>query len=110
MRISGIVDAHFRLIVDGKTGVAVAARGGHAGTGWTVAESSTISLKPSAVGRLSGVVLGPVLLSVLQAPARPPEAPPWAVSRMDLVALSSILWPACTMRSRMASASVGSLR
>ena len=57
LRISAIVDAHFRLIVDGKTDVAVAAPGRRAGTGLNVAESSTISLKWAAVGRLSGVGL-----------------------------------------------------
>ena len=66
-----------------------------------------------------------------QAPARPPEAPRaghvlmpgqagcrvcvhWpaepSLSRSDLVPLSSILWLECTTRSRIASASVGSLR
>jgi hypothetical protein len=59
VRISAIVDAHFRLIVDGKSGLPWAAPGRRAGTGLTVAESSTISLKWSAVGRVSGSVLSP---------------------------------------------------
>jgi hypothetical protein len=40
--------------------VAVAALGERAGTGLTVAESSTISLKRAAVGRVSGSVLSPI--------------------------------------------------
>jgi hypothetical protein len=40
-----------------QNGVAEAAPGKRAGTGLNVAESSTISLKPAAVGRVSGVVL-----------------------------------------------------
>jgi hypothetical protein len=40
-------------------GVAEAARGKRAGTGLNVAQSSTISLKRAAVGRVSGVVLSP---------------------------------------------------
>jgi hypothetical protein len=59
LRISAIVDACFRLIVDGKTDVAVAAPGRRAGTGLTVAESSTISLKWPCVVRWSGLVLNP---------------------------------------------------
>jgi hypothetical protein len=59
VRISAIVDACFRLIVDGKTDVAVAALGTRAGTGLTVAEPSTISLKRPCVVRLSGLVLNP---------------------------------------------------
>ncbi len=41
-----------------RIGVAVAALGKRAGTGLTVAESSTISLKRAAVGRVSESVLG----------------------------------------------------
>ncbi|MFG6443570.1 hypothetical protein, partial [Roseateles sp. LKC17W] len=52
-RISAIVDAHFRLIVDGKTELAVAAPGRRAGTGLNVAESSTMRLKCSLVVPLS---------------------------------------------------------
>lgn len=55
--ISAIVDAHFRLIVDGKTGLPRAAPGRRAGTELNVAESSTISLKRPAVVRVSGLVL-----------------------------------------------------
>jgi hypothetical protein len=40
-------------------GVAEAALGKRAGTGLNVAQSSTISLKRAAVGRVSGVVLSP---------------------------------------------------
>jgi hypothetical protein len=39
-----------------RNGVAVAALGQRAGTGFTVAESSTISLKRAAVGRVLGRV------------------------------------------------------
>ena len=42
-----------------RIGVAVAAPGRRAGTGLNVAESSTISLKPAAAGRVSGSVLSP---------------------------------------------------
>ena len=59
VRISAIVDACFRLIVDGKTDVAVVAPGRRAGTGLTVAEASTISLKRPCVVRWSGLVLNP---------------------------------------------------
>ena len=110
LRISAIVDGHFRLIVDGKSVLPWAAPGRRAGTGLAVAESSTISLNWACRGVGVEVGFEPDLISRIQAPARPPEAPPSAVSRMDLVALSSILWLACTTRSRMASANVGSLR
>ena len=43
-----------------RIGVALAALGKRAGTGLTVAESSTISLKRSAVGRVSGPGLNPI--------------------------------------------------
>ena len=59
MRISAIVDAHFRLIVDGKSGLPWAAPGRRVGTVLTVAESSTISLKWLSVVRVSGLVLSP---------------------------------------------------
>jgi hypothetical protein len=42
-----------------QNGVAEAALGKRAGTGLNVAESSTISLKLSVAGRVSGVVLSP---------------------------------------------------
>ena len=41
-----IVDARFRLIVDGETGSSRARRGGAQALGLNVAQSSTISLKP----------------------------------------------------------------
>jgi hypothetical protein len=59
VRISAIVDAHFRLIVDGKTVLPWAAPGRRAGTGLTVVESSTISLKRPAVVPVSGMVFVP---------------------------------------------------
>jgi hypothetical protein len=59
LRISAIVDAHFRLIVDGKTDVAVAAPGRRAGTGLNVAESSTMSLKRPLAVRESALVRCP---------------------------------------------------
>jgi hypothetical protein len=59
LRISAIVDAHFRLIVDGKTVLPWAAPGRRAGTGLTVVESSTISLKRPAVVPVSGMVFVP---------------------------------------------------
>jgi hypothetical protein len=56
VRISAIVDARFRLIVDGESMWPWRRWGKRAGTGLTVAESSTISLNRLGVGRLSGLV------------------------------------------------------
>jgi len=49
LRISAIVDACFRLIVDGKSVLPWRRWGKRTGTGLTVAQSSTISLKRPAV-------------------------------------------------------------
>lgn len=76
-----------------RIGVAVAALGERIGTGVTVSYWSTISLKRSAVVLV--LVLGMVdpgfMFPSLQAPARAPQAPPLTISRMDFVALSTIL-------------------
>ena len=58
VRISAIVDAHFSLIVDGETASFRARRGGAQALGLNVAQSSTISLKPTVVKGMPGLVLG----------------------------------------------------
>ena len=58
MRISASVDAHFSLIVDGETASFRARRGGAQALGLNVAQSSTISLKPTSVKAVPGLVLG----------------------------------------------------
>jgi hypothetical protein len=57
LRISAIVDAHFRLIVDGKSAPSVTRRGGAQVLGRNVSQSSTISLKRAVVVPVSGLVL-----------------------------------------------------
>jgi len=56
LRISAIVDACFRLIVDGKSAPSMRALGKRASSGLNVAQSSTISLKRAVVGRVFGLV------------------------------------------------------
>ena len=58
LRISAIVDARFRLIVDGETASFRTRRGGAQALGLNVAQSSTISLKPTAAKAVPGLVLG----------------------------------------------------
>jgi hypothetical protein len=74
-----------------RIGVAVAALGERIGTGVTVSYWSTISLKRSAVVLVLGMVDPGFMFPSLQAPARAPQAPPLTISRMDFVALSTIL-------------------
>ena len=58
MRISAIVDACFRLIVDGETAPSMDALGRRASTGLNVSQSSTISLKRAVVGPVSELGFG----------------------------------------------------
>jgi hypothetical protein len=58
LRISAIVDAHFSLIVDGKTVSSRVRRGGAQAPGRNVAQPSTISLKRYASEGVSDPVLG----------------------------------------------------
>ena len=76
LRISAIVDAYFSLIVDGETASFRARRGGAQALGWNVAQSSTISLKPTAVRAVPGLVLGlsfPLLIGPLPGRRRRPD-------------------------------------
>jgi ABC-type nitrate/sulfonate/bicarbonate transport system permease component len=58
VRISAIVDACFRLIVDGETAPSVTALRKRASSGLNISQSSTISLKRAVVGPVIGLVLG----------------------------------------------------
>ena len=58
LRISAIVDARFRLIVDGETASSRVRRGGAQVPGSNVAQASTISLKRVPAKGASGLILG----------------------------------------------------
>jgi hypothetical protein len=58
LRISAIVDACFRLIVDGENGAVGDALGKRASSGWNISQSSTISLKRAVVGPVIGLGFG----------------------------------------------------
>jgi len=58
LRVSAIVDAHFSLIVNGETSSFRARRGGAQALEGNVAQSSTISLEPTAVKAAPRLVSG----------------------------------------------------